>query len=198
MVLHNSIDIQSQIQDWHQHRKLHCKPYISNKYPNFKAVNTIEALLAESKLAFWHLTCNPANTAVSYSLYACQIMGPSVTCKPTEVNALSKMSRGYCKPFLVMSPMANCTNSSQTFTPKTVTVVWNLSYFILKTRLRRLDANISPDKPSLTPQAFTGYFLQHPFCVIHNYYKLFFIFFLVKPFFSSFFFLGGGGGGGSI
>ena len=45
-----------------------------------------------------------------------------------------------------------------------------------KTRLRRLNTNISPDRLSLTPQAFTGYFLQHPFCVIQNYYKLFFIF----------------------
>ena len=46
-----------------------------------------------------------------------------------------------------------------------------------KTRLRRFDANISPNGPSLTPQTFTGYFLQYQFCVIHNYYKLLFIFF---------------------
>ena len=77
----------------------------------------------------------------------------------------------------------NCDNSAATW--KTRNLIQNLS----KTRLCRLDANISPDRPSLTPQAFTGYFLQHPFCVIHNYYKLLFIFFLVKPFFFSF--LGG-------
>ena len=40
----------------------------------------------------------------------------------------------------------------------------------INTRLRRLNANISPDRPSLTPQAFTGYFLQHPFyCVNISY-----------------------------
>ena len=42
------------------------------------------------------------------------------------------------------------------------------------TKLRGLDTNISPDRLSLTPQAFTGYFVA-PFCVI--------IFFLVKPYF---------------
>ena len=46
--------------------------------------------------------------------------------------------------------------------------------------------NICPDRPSLTPQAFTGYFLQHQFfCVIHNYDKLFFHFFGQTIFFSS-------------
>ena len=53
-----------------------------------------------------------------------------------------------------------------------------------ETRLCRLDASISPDRPSLTPEVFTGYFLQHLFCVIHNYlnYLSFFGGWGVKPF----------------
>ena len=65
-------------------------------------------------------------------------------------------------------------------TPAQVSNLPNLKFrygLRFKTRLYFLDTNISPDRLSLTPQAFTRYFIKQPFCVIHNNYKLVFIYF---------------------
>ena len=54
-----------------------------------------------------------------------------------------------------------CSNCN-TFQVISVLVHDFMNFIPFKTRLHRLDANISPDRPSLTPLAFTGYFFAEP------------------------------------